>query len=522
MRRIWFICLLFSCIPGSVISQGPVVPGASRAALVKAEKQPVADQQNGYYLNPVIAGNYGDPSLIRVEEDYYMAFSRGNGFILWHSRDLVNWRPVVRHTFKGDYSMIWAVDLQYFDGKFHLYMPINHFPGKNHSAFGNFVSIAENPEGPWSEPVNLEIPVPDTEGYAAIDPGLLMTPEGKKYLYVNHGYMVTLNREGTKATSSPEKVYDGWPIPEEWNVECMCLESPKFFYHHGFYYMVSAQGGTSGPSTAHMTVVARSVSPEGPWTNSPYNPLTRTYSVEEKWWHQGHGTIFEAADGTWWTVYHARLRDYPEIGRQTLLMPVEWTGDGWPVIKAGYPSGGLIPGPKGDDIGHGMVLSDNFSSDGLGIQWSAGKNHLPNIRSGDRKLVVNAVGNNHREGTSLSVGVVNTSFEVTVKIEIHGKSAWGGIALGNDGIMSNGVVSTFTEGPPWRMLGADIPVMDQGHIYLKIKNHRKDISFYCSDDGENWTGFGKGLRIHNSYHVRLFAWGKGQVIFSDFRYQGLE
>jgi len=197
------------------------------------EKQPAADQGNGYYLNPVIPGNYGDPSIVRVEKDYYMAFSRGNGFIIWHSRDLINWKPVVKHIFKGGYSMIWAVDLQYFNGKFHLYMPINNYPGKNQRAFGNFVSISEKPEGPWSDPVNLELPVPDVEGYSAIDPGFIQTPEGKKYLYVNKGFVAELNKEGTKAIGILRKVYDGWQYPGDWNVECMCLESPKLFRKDG-------------------------------------------------------------------------------------------------------------------------------------------------------------------------------------------------------------------------------------------------------------------------------------------------
>jgi hypothetical protein len=91
---------------------------------------------------------------------------------------------------------------------------------------------------------------------------------------------------------------------------------------------VSAQGGTAGPSTSHMIVVARAKSPAGPWENMPSNPLLRTRDRAERWWSQGHGTILEAADGTWWVVYHAFENGYRTLGRQTLLMPIEWTADG--------------------------------------------------------------------------------------------------------------------------------------------------------------------------------------------------
>jgi len=521
MKQSLFILLLLIGAPTYSQETSTLILN-NRAQQVFNEKQPIADQGNGYYLNPVLPGNYGDPSIVRIDKDYYLAKSTGSGFIMFHSRDLVNWKPVIRHTFSGDYTRIWAVDLQYFNGKFYLYMPIDNYPGKKQSAFGNFVTISEKPEGPWSEPVNLDLPVIDKPGYSAIDPGFVQTPEGKKFLYVSNGYMITLNNEGTKATSAPKKVYEGWQYPEEWNVECMCLESPKFFTRNGFYYLVSAEGGTSGPSTAHMTIVARSKSPEGPWINSPYNPLVRTYSIEEKWWHQGHGTIFEAADGSWWTIYHARLNDYTEIGRQVLLMPVDWTFDGWPVIKNSIPSSALIPMPSGDNIGTGIPLSDDFSSELPGMQWEFAKGQGQKLRFGGSKLIMEAEGDSHRNGTQISVGAVNISFEATVEVSSSSPEAWGGIDLGTDGIMTNGVTSTFSEAAAWRLLGSEIPAGKDGRIFLKIKNLKKDISFYYSVDGETWISFGKGLRSNGSYSIRLFAWGKGEIVFRNFKYHGLE
>ena len=109
-----------------------------------SEKHPIPDQGNGYYKNPIFPGNYGDPSIVKLEKDYYVAYSRKNGIMIWHSRDLVNWEPIARHRLPQGYTKVWAVDLQYFNNQFHLYMPISNYPGKTENAFGNFVITAKS------------------------------------------------------------------------------------------------------------------------------------------------------------------------------------------------------------------------------------------------------------------------------------------------------------------------------------------------------------------------------------------
>jgi hypothetical protein len=60
------------------------------------EGQRKADLGDGTYLNPILAGDRPDPSLLRDGGDYYVTFSTFDaypGLTIWHSRDLVNWRP---------------------------------------------------------------------------------------------------------------------------------------------------------------------------------------------------------------------------------------------------------------------------------------------------------------------------------------------------------------------------------------------------------------------------------------------
>ena len=493
----------------------------SRAEKVLSEGQPIADQNNGYYKNPIFPGNYGDPSIVRVGEDYYMAFSRSNGIIIWHSKDLVNWQPKFRHRLPEGYDTVWAIDLQYFNDMFHIYMPIREFPGKGEDEpFGNFVIRSKNPEGPWSDPINLEIKTPTTDYYSGIDPGFIQTPDGEKYLYVNHGWAMKLNDEGTKAVSDPKIVYKGWDYPKEWAVECHCLESPKLFYKDGFYYMVSAEGGTSGPSTAHMSVVARAKHPLGPWENSPHNPLTHTYSQDEAFWHQGHGTIFEDKDGNWWTVYHGRVKDFTEMGRPTLLMPIKWTEDGWPIEK-GFASNALIPKPKGDNVGHGLPYSDDFESTIPGNQWYFDNAKKDLLQFGGGKLTITAMGETYKEANQVSAYAPNKSYSITVRLEGVSKSNISGIKMGNNGIVYDGKNVFFMDAPDWRQKHS-VYTVNSKNIWLKIVNFRKDLSFFYSTDGVTWNKFADSIRSHDSYQYSLFAFGEGKTLFKNFEYQGFE
>ncbi len=57
----------------------------------------VPAQRPATYSNPVIAGDFPDPSVIRVGGDYWATATSGGWaphFLILHSRDLVNWKQV--------------------------------------------------------------------------------------------------------------------------------------------------------------------------------------------------------------------------------------------------------------------------------------------------------------------------------------------------------------------------------------------------------------------------------------------
>ena len=214
---------------------------------------------------------------------------------------------------------------------------------------------AASMRGPGSDPVDMGI-----KGY--IDPGHAVGEDGRRYLFLNGGARVRISDDGLRRDGPIEQVYGGWPIPEEWVVEAPALEGPKALRHDGWYDLFSGQGGTAGPPTSRMVIVARSRSIADSWVNCPHNPIVRTASAAEPWWSRGHATPVQGPAGDWWMAYHSYENGYRSLGRQMLLEPFVWDGDGWPRATGGDLSRPL-PMPRADVTPAAAPNSAGRSSD---------------------------------------------------------------------------------------------------------------------------------------------------------------
>ncbi len=476
-----------------------------------------ADQGNGYYKNPVLGGDYPDPSVLRVGDDYYLtnsSFIYYPGLLIWHSKDLVNWQPVC-HALHKDVGSVYAPDFVYYKGIYYIYFP---------AGGTNWVVTATSPEGPWSDPIDLKV--------GGIDPGHVVV-NGKRYLYMAGGKMVRLSADGLSTIGDVFKIYDGWKIPDSMRVECKCLEGPKATYRNGYYYLTSAEGGTAGPATSHMVISARSKSAKGPWVNSPYNPVVHTWDRKETWWSQGHGTLVDDIHGNWWIMYHGYENDYRTLGRQTLLLPIEWTDDNWFRVPKGIKSDQLIRKPAGKNIGDGMKRSDNFSGHTLGLQWQFFRDYdTTRIDLDEGSLYLKAKSQSLAESSPLLCIPVNHSYSLEVELSVSG-GATGGITLfynekANAGVgMDSSYVYVFSHGDKMRMAKNDFGA----HAYLKLVNDKNEVFMYYSTDGKNWHRLDKSLEVsgfnHNAFdgflslRTGLFSFGNGYVKFNYFAYKGL-
>lgn len=463
------------------------------------------------YPKVIIKGDYADPSIVRDGNDYYMThspFFYAPGFLIWHSQDLVNWKPVCRALTKWKGSAM-APDLVKYKNKFYIYYP---------SAGTNWVIWAENIRGPWSEPVDLRL--------RGIDPGHIVGDDGKRYLYLSDGYVVPLSDDGLSATGEARKVYDGWEYPKKWDTECMCLESPKLNYKDGYYYMTSAEGGTAGPATSHMVITARSKSPLGPWENSPYNPVVHTYSATDNWWSKGHGTLIDDVNGNWWIVYHAYAKGYHTLGRQTLIEPIEWTADGW------YRTKSTATLPKSEkQIETGLKLSDDFGEPELGLQWTFWKEYVPQTLAFRQQVLwVEGKGDTPADGRVLLTTAEDKNYETQVEVNV-GKGNRAGLILFYNEKAYAGVVSDGKKFTIYQNAGKkfELPNKIGKRFIAKIRNQGNNVRIVVSKDGITWTTLVENMDVsglhHNNYkgfyalRIGLLSAGKGSAGFKQFRYR---
>jgi beta-xylosidase len=510
----------------AVVAQGGS-DGAGRGRAGRGiEGQRRADLGNGFYLNPIVAGDHPDPSILKDGADYYMTFSSFDaypGLLVWHSRDLVNWQPI-GPALRRNVGSVWAPDLIKHRDRYYIYFPGIGAGGTR----SNYVVWADSIRGPWSDPIDLRL--------GRIDPGHAVGPDGTRYLFMSAGYLVTLAPDGLSVVGEPRKVYDGWKYPEDWIVEGFAQEGPKILKRGDYYHMVLAEGGTAGPPTGHMIVSARSRSIEGPWENSPYNPILRTQSADEPWWSKGHGTLVEGPDGNWYIVYHAYEKGFYTLGRQTLLEPIEWTADGW-FRTTGTDIAKPIRKPGPHAVPHGMPLSDDFSTNRMGIQWAfykGGDADRSRFAYRQGALVLAAKGTSPADSSPLSFVTGDHAYEVEVEIDAD-PQARAGLLLFYSSRLYAGLGFSATNFF-MHSYGLDRPqAKPEGigqRLHIRIRNDRHIVTMHYSPDGRTWTKYDRGMELSGYHHnvayeflslrPALYAAGTGEVRFRNVRYRALE
>ena len=137
--------------------------------------------------NPIIKGFNPDPSIIRVNDDYYLATSTFQwfpGIQIFHSKDLVNW-TLITHPLdekrlldlKGDADGggVWAPCLSYKEGVFYIvYSDMKTDDSSAWKDCHNYIIYADDIMGPWSDPIYL-----NSSGF---DPSIFHDDDGKNYI----------------------------------------------------------------------------------------------------------------------------------------------------------------------------------------------------------------------------------------------------------------------------------------------------------------------------------------------------
>jgi len=283
--------------------------------------------------SPIIAGFHPDPSICRVGEDYFLvnsSFEYFPGVPVFTSRDLTLWRQLgnvldrssqlsVREGIGGASGGIYAPTIRHHDGRFWMTTTNIH-----DIARGHLIVHAEDPAGPWSDPVY-------TAGLLGIDPDLAWDDDGRCLLTWSD-----VVRGGIS-----QAVVD--PVTGEVLSEAVSLwhgtggahaEGPHLLRRGDWWYLLVAEGGTGA---GHMVTVARSKRPDGPFEANPANPILTHRSTSDAVQATGHADMLELADGSW-AMVHLGTRprgSFPRWhtnGRETFLAGISWIDD-WPVVN---------------------------------------------------------------------------------------------------------------------------------------------------------------------------------------------
>ena len=346
------------------------------------------------FYNPILQGCYPDPAITRKGDDYYMvcsSFAMFPGVPIFHSKDLVNWKQIghvldrtsqldVHDT--GISAGVYAPGITYNSYNDTFYMITTAFAGGS----GNIVVKTKDPMKGWSDPIKL--------GFNGIDPSIFFDDNGKAYVVHND------------APDKGKELYNGHRVIKIWEYDIendnvvpgtdriivdggvdlskkpIWIEAPHIYKKDGRYVLMCAEGGTGG---WHSEVIFVSDNPKGPYKPAPNNPiLTQRYFSKDRankveW--AGHADLVLGPNDKYYGVFLAirpNEKDRVNIGRETFILPVDWSGE-FPVFENGLipmepklkmPEGVENQTTKAGFFPNGnFTYAENFASEKLDHRW---------------------------------------------------------------------------------------------------------------------------------------------------------
>lgn len=483
-------------------------------------ENPLPDKD--YFYNPIIPGWYSDPSVATNGKDFFLVtstFSFFPGVPIFHSTDLINWEQIGHVLTRSEQlplegqrtsEGIFAPDISYNKHNQTWYVITTNIKK------GNFFVKTKDPFGSWSDPIWL----PDVHG---IDPSFYFDDDGKAYIVYNdapdggstyEGHrairVIRFDTETEKTIGPGKMIINGGVHPEE---KPIWIEGPHLYKINGQYFLMCAEGGTE---INHREVIFKGNAPMGefnPWVNNPIltqlhldpnrsTPVTCT----------GHADLVQKENGEWWAVFLAcrpNNHKFENLGRETFLLPVYWSEDGFPYLTRGNEIVPQIVRMKGvkrkaqTTFGN-FIKHDNFDTENLGMEWLSLRGPAPHLYSlteapGYLSLhCANAASNELKTPALLTRRLQHHRFNCTTSMYFNPKSETesAGMLLYKDEHHQYVMTVSKTEnGKQIQLLkvkadGADVlaskPLLpSQNPLKLKISSNGKEFSFFYTST-ETW------------------------------------
>ncbi len=503
-----------------------------------------ADNGNGTFKNPILWGDWPDPDITRVGDEFYFVSTSMHyvpGCPILKSKDLVNWEMASyvidrydedpRYDLKGGEMYLrgsWAATIKHHNGLFY----VGFCTPKWDKEKGNFsINIAKDIKGPWKRTIFPEY---------LYDPGLFFDDDGKVYVIHGQGklYVTELASDVRSVKGENKLIWDkSIPSPKGSSApgKAYNMEGSHMYKINGYYYLTCPAGGTEG-----WQVCLRSKNIYGPYE-------TKTIVQDESSYpnnglHQGG--MVQLKDGSWWFII---MQDRGAIGRVPNLVPVEWK-DGWPMLGKNGNAKGVVVYQK-PNVGKTFPVkvpatSDEFSTSKLGLQWQW--NHNPD----DTKWSLKERKGNMRLHAAYAKDL--TMARNTLTQRVQGPTSEGIVEIDLKGLKTGDIAGFGIFQSPYAYIAVrktgsnkDLIMINNGKLIDSIAHFTPDkiwikanathtgfkATFSYSTDGKKFTPLGNQLQMDlglawtaNRFALFNFSQSKegtgGYADFNWFHFQG--
>ncbi len=468
------------------------------------------EKEQAYYKNPVIRGDFPDPTIIRVGNIYYAAGTSNDfapNYPLYESSDLVNWKrigAVFSEPPAWSSEDFWAPELYYKDGTFFVY-----YTTKRKDTGIACIGVATTKDihkGFTDHGIIIEW------GDEAIDAFVFQDDDEKLYITWK-AYGLTRGREieilaselsddGLSLVGEHFSLTDqtkGWNGPGH---EGQCL-----IKRNGYYYLLYSAGGCCDNRCDYHVMVARSKNLREGWEQNPETIL----QGGETWRCTGHGTLVNTPDGRYFYMYHSyNATDFEFIGRQGMLDEMLWNEEtGWPYFKNSTASVSA-PVPFENTVQKiDSVFEDDFSSDKYlsFLEWDV-KGVKPDAKVVDGELLITPL----QSGTTFMGLRPETGDYELVSDVITGEEQSGiGIYSNENYLLSlatdeSGLILYQINNGEERVL-AEVALNSPASVFMKYEAvSGRYFRFFWSENGEDWIP----VEVDNEQQVDgtfLARWG---------------
>jgi beta-xylosidase len=259
--------------------------------------------QDNYIRNPIMAGYYADPAIIKDKGTYYiyatidpwgaaeLGVLETKDFKTFTKRN-INWPTKQACTSPTSNSnMVWAPSIRKSHGKFYMYVAVGSEV---------WAGVADNPLGPWKNAKPDNTPLVGAKDFPAvhnIDPDCFIDDDGQAYLYWGSGFNWVNGRCMAVKLKKDMTTFDGTPqdiTPPHY------FEAPHMVKRNSLYYLMYSYG--KAIDGTYQVRYATGHTPSGPWREGANDPILST-TADSGTIGPGHHTVFKEK-GQYYILYH--------------------------------------------------------------------------------------------------------------------------------------------------------------------------------------------------------------------------